>query len=116
MTVKQLNAKIDALGKVNAHVEAKIQELGLACLEHCGVHHDTMPMNRLVNVLRRTQHKAFVEWCLAFGQFKVNVDFTTKAQQPLAYDKTRITDIEAAAAKEWFMFGEEKTEAISKCC
>lgn len=114
MTIKQLNAKIDALGKANAKVEETIQELGLACLAHCGEHHDTMPMNRLVNVLRRTQHRAFVEWAMAFGEFKINTDASTKDAQPLAYDKTKETDIEGATEKGWFMFGDDKTEALKK--
>jgi len=114
LTVKQLNSKIDALGKMNAKVEATIQELGLACLAHCEEHGDTMPMNRLVNVLRRTQHQAFTEWALAFGKFKRNIDFNTKDAQPLSYDKTRTTDVEAATAKPWFMFGDSKEDAIKK--
>lgn len=114
MTVKQLNAKIDALGKVNAKVEATIQELGLECLAHCDEHGDTMPMNRLINVLRRTQHQAFCEWVLAFGKFKRNMDGATKDAQPMSYDKARDTDIEGATEKPWFMFGDEKSAAIAK--
>ena len=114
MDTKELNRKIDALGKRNASVEADIQALGLACLEHCEKHGDTMPMNRLYNVLRRTQHQAFAEWALSFGKFQKNHDKATKVSQPLAYDKSRTTDIEAAMAKPWFMFADDKAKATAK--
>jgi hypothetical protein len=114
MDVKQLNRKIDALGKRNASVEADIQELGLACMEHCEKHGDTMPMNRLMNVLRRTQHQAFMEWALAFGKFQKNHDKATKDSQPVSYDKARTTDLEGAIAKPWFMFADDKATAEKK--
>ena len=114
MDTKELNKKIDALGKANLKVEETIQELGLECMKHCDEHGDTVPMNRLVNVLRRTQFQAFTEWALAFGKFKRNFDKATKDSQPLSYDKTRNTDIEGATEKGWFMFADAKAEAIAK--
>lgn len=114
MDVKALNKRIDALGKANLKVESEIQALGLVCLEHCEKHGDTMPMNRLVNVLRRTQFQAFTEWALAFGKFVRNTDKATKDTQPLSYDKSRTTNIDAATAKQWFMFADEKEAAIAK--
>ena len=114
MDIKQLNKKIDALGKVNVKVESTIQELGLACLAHCEQHGDTMPMNRLVNVLRRTQFQAFTEWVLAFGKFQKNMDKATKESQPLAYDKSRKTDIKGATDKPWHMFADDKATATAK--
>ena len=114
MDVKQLNRKIDALGKKNASVEAEIQELGIVCLQHCEQHGDTMPMNRLMNVLRRTQHQAFMEWALSFGKFQKNMDKATKESQPVSYDKSRKTDVEGAVAKPWFMFADDKAKAQAK--
>lgn len=114
MDTKELNRKIDALGKRNASVEADIQALGMACLEHTEKHGDTMPMNRLYNVLRRTQHQAFAEWALSFGKFQKNTDKATKDSQPLAYDKSRTTDLVAASEKPWFMFADEKSKATAK--
>lgn len=114
MEIKELNKRIDALGKANLKVESDIQTLGLVCLEHCEKHGDTMPMNRLVNVLRRTQFQAFTEWALAFGKFARNTDKATKDSQPLSYDKARTTDIAAATEKQWFMFADDKPTAIAK--
>ena len=114
MELKALNRAIDALGKSNQAVEATIQQLGLACMAHCEQHGDTMPMNRLINVLRRTQFQAFMEWALAYGKFSKNFDKATKASQPVSYDKTKTTDIEAATAKEWHMFADDKAKAIAK--
>ena len=114
MDTKELNQKIDALGKRNLSVESDIQELGLACMEHTEKHGDTMPMNRLINVLRRTQYQAFMEWALAFGKYTKNFDKVTKVSQPVVYDKTRTTDIESATAKAWFMFADDKAAAMAK--
>lgn len=114
MNIKELNKAIDALGRKNQSVEAEIQTLGLACMAHCEQHGDTMPMNRLMNVLRRTQHQAFMEWALAFGKFAKNNDKATKASQPVVYDKSRTTDIQGATDKQWFMFADDKAKAEAK--
>ncbi len=114
MDIKTLTRKIDALGKRNASVEADIQELGLACMAHTEAHGDIMPMVRLMNVLRRTQHQAFMEWALSFGKYQKNLDKATRESQPVAYDKARTTDIEAATAKPWFMFADDKAKAQAK--
>ena len=114
MDTKELNSRIDALGRANLKVESDIHELGMACLEHTEKHGDTMPMNRLVNVLRRTQYQAFLEWAMAFGKFVKNTDKVTKASQPLVYAKGKATDIEAAKAKPWFMFADDKATATAK--
>lgn len=113
-TVKQLNAKIDALGKVNAKVEATIQELGVACLQHLDAHNDTMPLNRLFGVLRRTQHQAFMEWALAFGKVRKQTDLAKVETQAFAFDKSKETDITGAEERPWFMFGDDKAEAVKK--
>lgn len=114
MTVKQLTSKIDALGKLNAKVEATIQELGIACLLQVEEHNNTDPLNRLWGVLRRTQHQAFMEWALAFGKVRKQPDVTKAETQAFAFDKTKTTDIEAAEAKPWFMFGDDKVDAVKK--
>lgn len=114
MDTKELNSRIDALGRANLKVESDIHELGMACLEHTEKHGDTMPMNRLVNVLRRTQYQAFLEWAMAFGKFVKNTDKVTKASQPLVYAKGKATDLEAATAKPWFMFADDKATATAK--
>lgn len=114
MDIKELNKAIDALGKTNQAVEAKIQELGLACMAHTEKHGDTMPMNRLLGVLRRTQMQAFMEWTLAFGKYAKNQDKVTKASQPVVYAKDRATDLEGAMAKPWFMFADDKVKAAEK--
>jgi hypothetical protein len=111
---RALNAKIDSLGKRLATAEADIQSIGLACLEHLDKHGDTMPLNRLINVLRRGQHAAFMEWCLAFGKVAKNMDKVTKEQQPVLHAKNRTTDIEGATAKPWFEFADSKADAIKK--
>jgi hypothetical protein len=114
MELKLLNTRIQALAKKNAAVEAEIQELGLACIEHIEEHGDTMPLNRLINALRRGQHQAFMTWVLAFAKVKRNMDKATKEQQPVCFDKSRTTDIDGATAKEWFTFADSKADGVQK--
>lgn len=114
MTTKQLNTAIAALGKRNEKVEADIQTLGLECLAHLEEHGDTMPLNRLINVLRRGQHEAFMMWCMAFGKCAKNLTKDTMTDQPVVYAKERKTDLDGAIAKPWFMFAEDKPVAIAK--
>ena len=114
MNVKDLNKKIDALGKRLATAEADIQALGLVCLSHLDAHGDTMPLNRLINVLRRGQHEAFMQWVLAFGKCAKNVDKATMESQPVVFAKARTTDIEGATAKPWFEFADSKADAVKK--
>lgn len=112
MEVKKLNAAIDGLKRRNLTVQADIQALGLACIEHLS-HGNRDPLNRLAGALTRPQTKPFTEWVLAFGQAKRNVDKSTKATMPFLYDKERTTDLAGATAKPWFDFAPEKTEAVA---
>ena len=114
MEVKMLNKKIDALGRRNASVRDGIQALGLVCLQHVEAHGDVTPLNRLYNVLIKTQHQAFAEWAFSFGKVSKNRDKKTKEALPLAYDKSKKTDIEAATAKPWFDFADDKAKATAK--
>lgn len=113
MDAKLLNAKIKKLGIRNENLERDIQDLGLACIEHLE-HGNNGPMCNLMNVLRRTQHQAFMEWALAFSMCRKNADKATKDSQPVVYDKSRITDLEGAIAKPWFMFADSKEDAVKK--
>lgn len=113
MTVKQLMGKIKTLGVANARVEATIQELGVQCL-HQLTHNNTDPLNALWGVLRRTQHQAFMEWALAFGNVGKQKDVALAKEKPFAYDKAKTLDIEAAEEKPWFMFGDDEAAAVKK--
>lgn len=113
METKELNRKIDALGKKNAAVEAEIQTLGLVCLGHLE-HGNNGPIVRLFNVLRRGQQKPFLEWVLAFGKASKNTDKLTKDAMPIVYDKSKNGDIEGATAKPWFDFADSKDKAIAE--
>ncbi len=114
MDTKELNKRIDALGKRNAAVKAEIQALGLASLSHIEAHGDVMPLNRLVGKLQRSQVQAFVAWAMAFGKVKRNTDKATKDAMPLAFDKERATDIDGATEKPWDDFAPSKAESVAK--
>lgn len=112
--VKALNHKIDALGKRNQSVEADIQAIGLECLEHTANHRDIMPMCRLINVLRRGQHQAFVSWAITYGMFVVNKEKLTMELLPVKFNKDKVTDVEGATSNPWFEFQETKASGIDK--
>lgn len=114
MEIKVLNRKIDALGKRNATVRDDIQALGLVCLHHVELHGDVTPLNRLYGVLIKTQHQAFAEWAFSFGKVSKNSDKKTMEAMPLAFDKSKKTDLEAAVAKPWFDFADDKAKATAK--
>jgi hypothetical protein len=111
---KKLNARIDALGKRNASVEADIQTLGLDCMVHAEEHRDIMPMCRLVNVLRRGQHQAFVSWAITYGKFVVNKEKASMETLPLKFNKDKATDIAGATENPWFTFQDTKAGGIDK--
>ena len=113
MEVKKLNAAIDGLKKRNLSVQADIQALGLACIEHLS-HGNRDPLNRLMGALTRPQTKPFSEWVMAFAQAKRNTDKSTKATIPFLFDKERTTDLVGAAAKPWFDFAPEKAAAVAE--
>lgn len=114
MDIKVLNRKIDSLAKANLKVEGEIQALGLVCLEHVEKHGDVTPLNRLYHALRKTQFQAFAEWAFAFGKVSKSANKETMALLPLAYDKSKTTDLEAAIAKPWFDFADNKVDATKK--
>ncbi len=113
MDIKELTKKIKLLGAANAKIESTIQELGLACLEHLS-HGNNGPICSLFNVLRRTQHRPFLEWAMAFGQCAKNANKETKGAQPLVYDKSKTTNLVGAMAKSWYEFADSKAEAVAK--
>jgi hypothetical protein len=114
MELKVLNKKIAALKKSNAKVRDDIQALGLVCLQHIEQHGDVTPLNNLYDALIKTQHQAFAEWAFSFGKVSKNTNAKTKEAMPLAYDKSKKTDIKAATAKPWFDFADDKAKATAK--
>jgi hypothetical protein len=114
MELKVLNKRIKTLKANNAKVRDEIQALGLACLMHVEQHGDVTPLNNLYDALIKTQHQAFAEWAFSFGKVSKNLNAKTKEALPLAYDKSKTTDIEAATAKPWFDFADDKAKATAK--
>lgn len=114
MDIKTLNARIDKLGIRLANAEKDIQTIGLECLARIGQHGDVMPLNRLVNVLRKGQHHAFVSWALAYTKVILNKDAKTKALLPLVFAKGKTHDQEGAIENPWHSFQESKAKAIDR--
>ena len=114
MELKLLNKRIKTLKTNNAKVRDEIQTLGLACLQHIEQHGDVTPLNSLYDALIKTQHQAFAEWAFSFGKVSKNMDKKTMEVLPLAYDKSKKTDIVAATAKSWFEFADDKAKATAK--
>lgn len=113
-SIKDLNRRIDKLGIRLANAENDIQTIGLECLAHIEAHGDIMPLNRLVNVLRKGQHNAFVSWALAYTKVVVNKDKHSRELLPLTFNKDKAHDQQGAIDNPWHTFQESKQKAIDK--
>lgn len=98
-----LNKEIAAIKVAGAKLDDRIQNAGVAVLEHFAVNKDTGLVNRLYDALPRGARKtAFVSWLLAHCAVIANADPKTKEAQPFVYAKDKTTNAEAAAADPWY--------------
>lgn len=114
MTAIEINKAIASIASRGKKLDADIQAAGLSVLNHSDQHGDYTLADKLVQALPKGSRKlALVEWMLAFGKLrlldKANPDDAVRiaAGSFFAYDKTKRTDLESAAAKPWFDFKPE---------
>lgn len=106
--VAELNKAIDAWGSRGAKWVAEGQHLALSALSRLAAHGDIGPINRLYKAMPKgTKTAAMGEWILAFGSVIANTDTVTRKDKPFVFDKSKKTDMEAAAAKHWSLFAPE---------
>lgn len=99
------DALVKAIDSVNGRAKRLMgdyQTVGVQALMHLKEHRDPVYVGRLVNGMPKgTKRNSMVSWLLAHGALKVNVDAGTKQILPLAFDKTKETNPEAALADPW---------------
>jgi hypothetical protein len=88
-----------------AKLDNDIHSGAMACLFHADKHGDITLMNRLLMAMpKSTRRNALAQWAVAFGKFQPNEDKSTAESAPLAFAKSKTTDITAALAKPFWDF------------
>lgn len=114
MNAAEINKAIASIASRGKKLDADIQTAGLSILNHVQEHGDSTLADKLVLALPKGSRKlALTEWLLAFGKLRIlsktNPDDATRIAggSIFAYDKTKNTDLESAAAKPWHDFKPE---------
>lgn len=93
-----------------AELDAFIQELAVATLDHYKEFEDVRLVNELYTSMPKGARKAaMTHWLFAFAKVKANTDPKTKADQPFMFDAEKNTNVEAAEAKMWYDFKPDPT-------
>lgn len=114
MNAAEINKAIASIAARGKKLDSDIQTAGLSILNHVQEHGDSTLADKLVLALPKGSRKlALTEWLLAFGKLRIlsktNPDDASRIAGGaiFAYDKTKHTDLESAAAKPWYDFKPE---------
>lgn len=106
----ELTKAIDSIATRGKKLDADVQLAGLSALNHLDKHGDTAFVNRLYLALAKgARRRALAEWFMAYGKVSPNANNETKKEQPFAYDKSKVTDLEGASIDPWYDFAPEPT-------
>jgi hypothetical protein len=98
-----LLARIDKWGKAGQKWAEAGQVLAMSCLKHLSDHGDVGFVNRLFLAMPKgTKSSAMGSWLLTHGALVANTDKGSKTAMPFKYDKSKVTDLEAAAKDPWY--------------
>lgn len=99
----QIEGAIAAVKDAGKRLDDAIQQVGMSVLAHVGQYGDVTVVTGLYNAMPNgSRKKALVEWLVAFGKLSVNPDKKTRKELPFLFDRTKETNLEAAAAKPWY--------------
>lgn len=108
MNAAEINKAIASIASRGKKLDADIQNAGLSIIHHVQEHGDSTLADKLVLALPKGSRKlALTEWFLAFGKLRIlsktDPDDAVRiaAGAIFAYDKTKYTYLESAAAKPW---------------
>jgi hypothetical protein len=74
LSLQETGARIDALKKNAADVQAEIHLIGVSCLAHARDHGDVRPMQNLLNALPNGQRvRGLVAWARNFSSKKLSI-------------------------------------------
>lgn len=102
-TQKQILTAIQHVAINGKCLDESVQSIGLDILQHVEAHGEVSLACKLLKALPKgARAKALADWFQKFGKIIVNTDKATAKQFPLVFNKEGKTDLEGAAAKEWY--------------
>ena len=109
LTKHEIEVLINDVRHSGKALDDKIQEAGLACMQHASEYGDTTLTDKLFAAMPKGSRRlALAEWFFAFGQMrplvKSNPDDAKRIEmgQTFALDRTRELQLAEASAKPWF--------------
>lgn len=109
--VKAITKAIDSVARRGKKLDDDIQDIALACINHCEQHGDITLIGRLyLSMPRGARKNALAAWAVEFGKVVPNGG-DNKKEQPFLYDKDGATDMTGAVDKPWFEFKPEPAPA-----
>ena len=120
MNANQIKTAIASIAASGKKLDADIQSAGMSILNHADEHGDSTLADKLIEAMPKGSRKlALVEWMLAYGKLrllkKADIEDAVRiaAGAVFAFDKSKRTDLEAAAAKQWYTFKPEAPVATA---
>jgi hypothetical protein len=102
-TQKQILTAIQHVAINGKALDESVQSIGLDILQHVEANGEVSLACKLLRALPKgARAKALADWFQMFGKIVVNTDKATAKQFPLVFHKEGKTNLEGAAAKQWY--------------
>lgn len=102
-TQKQILTAIQHVAINGKALDESVQSIGLDILQHVDAHGEVSLACKLLKALPKgARAKALADWFQTYGKITVNTDKATAKQFPLVFNKDGKTNLEGAAAKQWY--------------
>ena len=102
-TQKQILTAIQHVAISGKALDESVQSIGLDILQHVEANGEVSLACKLLRALPKgARAKALADWFQMYGKIIVNTDKATAKQFPLVFHKEGKTDLEGAAAKQWY--------------
>ncbi|APU00333.1 hypothetical protein HOR55_gp46 [Ralstonia phage RS-PII-1] len=99
----QLDKAITSIAKRGAQLDKDIQTAALSALKLLADHGGVEWINKLYLAMPNgSRRSSLAQWFIAFGACVANTDDATKRERPFVYAKDKTTDLEGAAAVQWY--------------
>lgn len=112
-TQKQILTAIQHVAINGKALDESVQSIGLDILQHVDAHGEVSLACKLLKALPKgARAKALADWFQTYGKITVNTDKTTAKQFPLVFNKDGKTNLEGAAAKQWYKCKPDRPLAV----
>ena len=112
-TQKQILTAIQHVAINGKALDESVQSIGLDILQHVDAHGEVSLACKLLKALPKgARAKALADWFQTYGKITVNTDKATAKQFPLVFNKDGSTDLEGAAAKQWYKCKPDRPLAV----